>query len=249
MTDDLWIRSHHPAPGAGVRLACFPHAGGAAGYGFPLSAALTPGIEVLSVQYPGRHDRLREQPFTDLHLLADHVADALSPWTDRPYALLGHSYGAVVAYEVARRLGQDGTTRAPLALFASGRRAPSTHRDERLHLAPDHRLVAELRALNGTANPALDDEEILAMALPALRADYQAVETYIHHPGPRLDIPVTALVGDADPKVTLAEAGQWSDHTTAGFLLEVFGGGHFYLADHQEAVIRILRDRLNAHVR
>jgi hypothetical protein len=64
MTDDLWIRSHHPAPGAGVRLACFPHAGGAAGYWFPLSAALTPGIEVLSVQYPGRHDRLREEPFT-----------------------------------------------------------------------------------------------------------------------------------------------------------------------------------------
>jgi surfactin synthase thioesterase subunit len=86
------------------------------------------------------------------------------------------------------------------------------------------------------------------MILPALRADYHAIETYTHRPGPPLGIPVTALIGDADPKVTLAEARSWSDHTTASFGLEVFEGGHFYLTSHQDALAAILRSRLASRV-
>ncbi|MET9971548.1 alpha/beta fold hydrolase, partial [Streptomyces sp. NPDC006356] len=146
-----------------------------------------------------------------------------------------HSMGAVVAFEVARRLQAQGRP-GPDALVVSGRRAPTLRRDESVHQRDDAGLVEELRFLGGSQNEALTDPEILRMALPVVRADYRAVETYTYSPGPRLACPITALVGDDDPKVSVTEADAWREQTTAGFDLHVFSGGHFFLAEHREQV-------------
>ncbi|MEV0698651.1 alpha/beta fold hydrolase [Saccharopolyspora sp. NPDC050389] len=235
----LWIRRFHPAPDAGARLVALPHAGGSASFYFPLSRALAPRVEVLSVQYPGRQDRRAERCIDDIGELADRLATELRQWADRPLALFGHSMGAVVGFEVARRLEV-----APIRLIASGRRAPSTYRDERVHLCDDDGLVAELRKLSGTASGVLGDEELLRMILPAVRGDYRAAETYRGVPGAKVTCPITVLIGDDDPKVTLAEAEAWREHTDAEVDLRVFPGGHFYLAEHQEEVFAVLDEQL-----
>ncbi|MFE4392344.1 thioesterase [Kitasatospora xanthocidica] len=239
---DSWIRRFHPAPDARVRLVCLPHAGGSASYWYPMSAATAAGIEVLAVQYPGRQDRRHEPCVETVEALAEQVTEALLPHRDLPLALFGHSMGAVVGFEVARRLEDLGTP--PVALFASGRRAPSRHRDEDVHLRGVDGIVAELRKLDGTDPRALQDPELLRMILPAVRADYKAVETYRYRPGPPLSCPVDVLVGDSDEKATVDEAGSWRDHTTGGSALHVFPGGHFYLAHHQGEIVRIVTDRL-----
>src|ERR1700712_4687720 len=115
-----WIRRFHESPGASARLVCFPHAGGAATYFYPLSRTLAPSIEALAVQYPGRQDRRAEPCVDDIHELADLVAPALLEWADRPLALFGHSMGATLAFEVAGRLEKAGVR--PAGLFVSGRR-------------------------------------------------------------------------------------------------------------------------------
>ncbi|MFF8772954.1 thioesterase II family protein [Kitasatospora sp. NPDC015120] len=243
--DDRWIRRFHPRPDAAVRLVCLPHAGGSASYFLPVSRAMPPSVDVLCVQYPGRQDRRAEPLVDNVPDLADQVFAALLPWTDRPLALFGHSLGATLAFEVARRLErQKGLVAA--GLFASGRRAPSTHRTETVHLRDDDGLIAEIRGLSGTDDRLLGDEEILRMILPATRADYRAAETYAYEPGEALRCPLSALVGDDDPKVTVDEAAAWADHTEGPFDLRVFPGGHFYLADHQAAVIEALTERLTA---
>jgi pyochelin biosynthetic protein PchC len=239
-----WIRRFHPAPDARTRLVCLPHAGGSATFYFPVSRAMSPGVDVLAVQYPGRQDRRTEPCVEDLGRLAELVTEALRPWLDRPFALFGHSMGATVAFEVARRLEDDGVS--PLAVFASGRRAPSCHRDERVHLADDRGLVAELTRLSGTNSQMLDDGDALRMILPAVRADYRAAETYRYRPGPPLACPIVALTGDADPHVTLDEARSWAAHTTADFDLAVYPGGHFFLTDHATAVMRRVTRQLDA---
>lgn len=104
-----------------MRLVCLPHAGGSASSYFSMSAALTPSVETLSVQYPGRYDRRKEPCIESIPELAEAIFTALFEWADRPLALFGHSMGAVLAFEVARRLEQR-MGKPPVRLFPAGRR-------------------------------------------------------------------------------------------------------------------------------
>ncbi|MFE0330979.1 thioesterase II family protein [Streptomyces sp. NPDC058960] len=236
-----WIRRFHPAPAAAGRLVLLPHAGGSASFFFPFSRALSPTVDVLAVQYPGRQDRRGERCVDDMDALADLVAAELLPWTDRPTALFGHSLGAVLAFETARRLQSRGIE--PLRLFVSGRRAPADQRQESVHLLGDDALLKAVKLLAGSELP-MPDDELLRLALPAIRGDYKAVETYRYRPGPPLSVPVVALTGDKDPKVNPAEAGRWSRYTTGPFELQVFDGGHFYLVEHLDRITGLLREAL-----
>ncbi|MFD4139643.1 MULTISPECIES: thioesterase II family protein [unclassified Streptomyces] len=239
-----WLRRYHPADAAPTRLVCFPHAGGSATYYFPVAQALSPAVDVLAVQYPGRQDRRTEAPIDDLFKLADILADELQPWTDRPLALFGHSLGATLAYEVALRLEAGGVD--PVTLFASGRRAPSRHRENStVYLSDDETLLDTIKALSGTSPELLEDDELLRSLLPAIRADYKAAETYRKLPGtPQLRCPVITLTGDVDPEVTRAEAEAWEGHTAGDFTLVEYAGGHFYLNEHAPSVIARIREVL-----
>jgi pyochelin biosynthetic protein PchC len=147
--------------------------------------------------------------------------------------------GALIAYEVALRLEQDGAP--PLTrLYASGRRAPSRYRPDVIHRQGDAGIITELRRLSATDPALLGDPETLDLILPAIKSDYKAVETYEHTPGKVVSGPIFALIGDSDPKVTAEEAGAWADHTTGPFELRTFPGGHFYLVDHSAEVIRLI---------
>lgn len=230
-----WIRRYHPTTSARTRLVCLPHAGGSASFFHPVSARFAPQVDVVCVQYPGRQDRRREPCIDDIGVLADRLTAELLQLSDRPTVLFGHSMGAVVAFETAWRLEQQGRHQ-PSALVATGRRAPSTHRDESVHRRDDDGLLAEVRALNGTASSLLEDDELIRMALPAIRGDFHAIETYTCAPGRRVRASITALTGDADPKTTIEENSAWRAHTEGEFRMKVFSGGHFFIATQQSAV-------------
>lgn len=237
-TDGAWFREYHDARDADIGLMCFPHAGGAASFYFPMSAALAPAVRVLSVQYPGRQDRHAEPPFDDIHLLADEIFRAFRPLAGRRWVFFGHSMGATVAYELARRLDDVGTP--PEVLLVSGRRAPSCPRTEQIHQLDDDAVVAELRALAGTDPRVLGNPELRELVLPLVRTDYRAIETYrprLHQP---LPCSITALIGDSDPLVTRGEAEAWREYTTGRFELRSFPGGHFYLNDRQDEVVGVV---------
>ena len=240
---DRWVRRFHPAAPDAPRLVCFPYAGGSASYFFPVSGALAPGVETLAVQYPGRQDRRTEPVVPDITRLADQLADVLAAEPPRRTVFFGHSMGAVVGYEVARRLERRGTVLDHL--YVSGRRPPSEPRpDEDVHTRDDAGILAELTTLGGPGTALLADPEIAELALPALRGDYRAIETYRHLPGTPLRCPVTALVGDDDPKAGVEEARGWAAVTDGPFDLRVFPGGHFYLSTQNAAVFDVLRQSL-----
>ncbi|MBV6701539.1 thioesterase II family protein [Kitasatospora aureofaciens] len=241
----LWLRRFHPAADRPVRLVCFPHAGGSAPFFHPVSAALAADTEVIALQYPGRQDRRLEPCIEDIATLADRITDELLALDDRPTVYFGHSMGAVLAFETAWRLEQKGT-HAPRCIVASGRRAPSTTRSETVHRQDDDGIIAELKLLNGTSAQLLGDEEVLRMAMPAIRADYRAIERYTCGAERVVGCPITALTGDADPRTTIAEARAWQVHTAGAFRLQVFPGGHFFLAGRQAAVLRELSAELAA---
>ncbi|MBH0781008.1 thioesterase II family protein [Nocardia bovistercoris] len=248
-TDDdrLWFRRFSEAPDAAVRLICLPHAGGAASYFVPVARALAPEIEVLAVQPPGRQDRRHEPCAETIPDLAEAVAARLRDWADKPMALFGHSMGAIVAFETTRRLIADDIR--PVALFVSGRVAASTHRDERTHLLDDAALTDHIRRLGGTDDRILADPEMVTAILAAARADYRAISAYRCLPGPPLPTPIHAYLGDSDSQVTPTQAEAWERHTTGGFDLRVFPGGHFYLEQHAAQVVRSIGESVGRALR
>ncbi|WP_051407322.1 thioesterase II family protein [Nocardia sp. CNY236] len=243
--EQTWFRHLHPEEEAQHRLVCFPHAGGSASYFQPVARALAPDIEVIAVQYPGRQDRRNEPGIDDIGVLADHIHAIMRTWPCGPLTFFGHSMGAVIAFEVARRLRRDDPGWA-LHLFASGRRAPHLHRSEAVHLRDDAGIIAEVRSLGGTESQLLQDPELLEMILPALRSDYRAVERYRFVPDGPPPCSITVLTGDRDPQTTIDEAREWIRHSQDPFDLRVFRGGHFFLSDNDTAVSGVLSEHFTA---
>ncbi|MEU2912168.1 thioesterase II family protein [Streptomyces massasporeus] len=238
--DGQWFRRFaDPEPDA-LRLICFPHAGGAASAYQPLSRRLRPHVEVRAVQYPGRQDRRLETPVADIGELAAVVARKLQDdETAAPFAFFGHSMGALAAYETARILQERGGP-SPRRLFLSARGAPGPQRSPHDVLPDDDAILAAVRRLGGTGVTLLDDPELVAMVLPALRADYAALAAYSWAPREPLHTPVTVLCGDADPVVSVQEASQWRAFTRAETEVRVFPGGHFYVDQHLDDVAEVV---------
>lgn len=248
MQNSEWVRGFRTGSAGMPRLVCFPHAGGSAGYYLRFAQLLAGEVEVLALQYPGRQDRRGEPFIPSVPELAAEISDVLADRQAGRYAFFGHSLGAVLAFEVARELERR-IGRGPARLFASGRRAPSCSRDSReenVHLRDDAGVLAELRRLDGTDLSWLQDPELVELFLPAIRSDYQAIETYEYVPGPRLRCPITVLTGDRDPRTTLDEARAWEAHSAPGFDLRVLSGGHFFITDHWPVLAGLVRAELVA---
>lgn len=242
----LWIADDGRAAdrAASCQLFCFSHAGGGPSFFRPWGARLQPEIAVCRVLLPGREARLEEPPFRRIADLVDPLCAALKPRLNQPYALFGHSMGAAVAYEVARRFSGAGRT-GPACLIVSGRKAPTAADNRRrLHTLPDDEFVCEVARLNGIPSEVLNEPELLAMFLPALRADYELSETYQPLPGARLDCPVVAYMSTSDPEAEYAPMLAWQQVTTGQFTMRVFHGDHFYLKAGRPDVLSAVREDL-----
>ena len=243
----LWVVNEGRAEdsAASWQVFCFSHAGGGPSFFRPWGAFLQPEIAVRRVLLPGRESRLEEPPFRCIADLVDPLCAALEEHLDRPYALFGHSMGAAVAYEVARRFSAAGTG-GPRCLIVSGRQAPglaAQHR--RLSALPDDEFVAEVARLNGIPPEVLGEPELLSMLLPTLLADYELSETYRPLPGAPVDCPVVAYMSTSDPEVEYTEMLAWRKVTAGEFSIRVFPGDHFYLKGGRPDVLNAVREDLN----
>ncbi|MGA5193698.1 thioesterase II family protein [Streptomyces exfoliatus] len=241
----VWIRQFFPVPQPDRRLICFPHAGGSASAYRAMAESLADSrTDVLIVQYPGRQDRLAEPAAEGLGELIDGLWSELLPVLadGRPFGLFGHSMGALLAFEAARRL--ERAERVPAALFVSACRGPASTgigaRAGTLAEASDEALVDELRLLGGSVEELLAYPGLLELALPVVRSDFRMLGRYAYRPGAPLACPLISLVGDKDPRVPVEEMGSWRSETSGPHAAHVLGGGHFYLDDHLPAVREIV---------
>ena len=223
-----------------------PFAGGGASL-FSSWNSLSPVAEALPVQLPGRENRLRERPFTSWDELLSAMVKTLGLEMYGAWAVFGHSFGGLLAYEFARAAVRDGYQQ-PEAVFVSACRPPdvTTRFSRTLYTLSDDELVAELENLGASPNPVLADPETRKIVLPSVRADIQLCETYSHVSDDVLEAPIIAFSGDNDPHADGAEMRRWREFTPGEFFQYTVPGGHFFLKSQSNLLASHVKTRLQS---
>lgn len=233
-----WLRYAPGAESAPVRLLCFPHAGaGASSFnGWPRH--LPADVGLVKAQLPGREDNLARPPLTTMEELIPELFAQAGPLLDRPLAIYGHSMGALVAFELTRKLRRRGC-RSPLALFVSGRRAP--HKPLRrtlLHRLPEPDLVAHLYKMGGTSPALLEKPKWRQRFLPTMRADLELSDIYSYREEPPLACPLHAFLGETDDEMHREDWEAWSEQAAGDFARCLLPGGHIFSQEAQAMLVR-----------
>jgi medium-chain acyl-[acyl-carrier-protein] hydrolase len=233
-----WVTAARPNPAAQLRLFCFTYAGGGTSYFNSWVNSLPLTVELCPIRPPGRESRLREAPYRRIvgeagKSMVPPLAEALLPYLTKPFAFYGHSMGAIVAFETARALRQMGAG-LPQALLVSGCRAPQIpDPDPPIYGLPEGEFVQAMGALNGTPTAVLENQELLALLMPVLRADFEAIETYQYSAEAPFSFPVTAVGGDNDPKAPPDHIQAWQEQTLGKFQTHTLTGDHFFIQTPQ----------------
>jgi len=226
-----------------IDLYCLPCAGASATMYLRWRRLLPNWIKVVPVELPGRGMRMGEPYSESYHELIELICDDIAHRLPERWALFGHSMGALLAFGVASRLREKGLS-LPMILFASGSAAPSRRDVERIPDTDDNTaLVNELRKQGGTPQEVFDSAELLQLTLNTLRSDYRICKSYRHTPAEPFSFPITAFAGRQDD-IELDRVEAWWDETEQGFSLHWFEGGHFFIKDKEEHVLRTIEKHL-----
>jgi len=233
---------HEPRPqtGDGIgTIVVFPHAGGdAATYRRLATAFAAAGSEVFVMQYPQHPGRFSEPAAQTIAELAEGLFDA-GPWENLgPIQLFGHCMGSVVAFEFAKIAERHGVVIS--TLWVSGGAAPSALADLPPLPASDDAVLADITELGGTDSRLLEDPEFLDLLIPAVRADYVALNQYSAARNDVITADITAISGCGDERIGIDSLRQWALHTSGRYTLHSLDGGHFFLFDHVDAVRRLV---------
>jgi medium-chain acyl-[acyl-carrier-protein] hydrolase len=243
-----WISAATPRPEARARLFCFSYAGAGTAAYRGWGDAAPEALEVCTIQLPGRENRLRETPVSSLSELVRTIVQAVQPLTSIPYALFGHSLGAIVAFETARELRRLNAPQ-PEALFVSASRAPQLpwpHPPVR-HL-DDVALLTEVHRRYGSVPEVIiADAELRELLTPALRADMSLVETYDYQEEVPFTFPLMVFGGNADHMVSHEALAQWETQTLGTFRRRILPGNHLFLQTGRQALLDDIATTLGVH--
>ncbi|MFH0997751.1 MAG: alpha/beta fold hydrolase [Pseudomonadota bacterium] len=214
-----------------ITLFCLPFAGGSSYSYRDLQRHTDAGLRVEALELPGRGRRFPEPLLTSLHDMADDVFGQIRDRLNGAYAIYGHSLGASIGYLLVKRIIRERCP-LPLHLFVSGREGPSVQGKEKdRHLLPRAEFVEILKRFEGTTKEVIENQELMELFEPVLRADFQALDTYTYEKSERFDVPITVMQG-SDESLMRADALRWQDETTKEISFLEFNGGHFFIFQH-----------------
>jgi surfactin synthase thioesterase subunit len=232
-----------------LNLLCLPYSGASAMVYSRWRRKLPAWLTLRPVELPGRGARMGEPVQTDMQALARQLASEQRLAASQPYALLGHSLGALLAFELAHELQALGCP-SPVALFACGTAAPTRREDydggNWREPKSDEVLIDELRKLQGTPEEVLANQELMSLTLPVLRGDFLLCGRYAYRQRPPLHCPLHVLGGE-DDRATEEQLLAWRRESLGDFSLETFPGGHFFIHEHEDRVLGVLSAALEPH--
>jgi medium-chain acyl-[acyl-carrier-protein] hydrolase len=227
-----------------MRLFCLPFAGGAARVFADWQDRLPPWIEVVALELPGHGTRFRDRPHTSLDPLLEDLLSTVQPLVDRPYAVFGHSLGGMLGYELACDLQRHGTP--PVYFFPSACRAPHLPARTRAHGWSDSSLREHIAELGGTPPEVIENDQLMELLFPVLRADLRIADTYLPRTGAALTCPTLAFCGSSDQETPECDIAEWQQYVQAPFRVRALPGGHFFLDSESSTVLSLIASAVDS---
>lgn len=235
-----WYLKYRDNPDASIRLFCFHHSGGGASLYYPWVDDLSPNIEMIAIQLPGRENRFTEPLCNNLQNIVAILSKDFAIYKDKPFFMFGHSLGALISFELVKAIHQLYSL-IPCHMIISATKAPHLpFRMKYLSQLEDHKLKEELNIYDGIDERILNDTELLDLFLPIIKSDFSIYEKYKFLESKPISCDILALSGEQDQTVTQEEILAWSEYTSGKFEHISFPGKHFYIKDHQKKVLDII---------
>jgi len=238
-------RLHQPK----ITLYCLPFAGGNALSYRDFQTHVTEQVHIKPLDLPGHGKRIKEPLLTKLETIVDDLFHQVQEdIKNQPYAIYGHSMGALLGYLLTKHILSTGLP-TPRHLFLSGKEGPSKTNDKpHKHRLPKTDFFDKINELGGIPPEILEHAELMDFFEPILRADFKAIETYVYHPTPPMDMPITFLHGLTDPEVSENELQAWQQETRQPISIKKFKGSHFFIFDHLPQIGQLFSHTLTRQV-
>lgn len=229
-----------------IKLFCFPYAGGSAIIYNIWKQYLDSRIEFVPIELAGRGKRINEPLYTGVPAVIEDVYEIIVKMiNDNPYALFGHSMGGMISYQLCQKLRERGH-HPPAHVFFSGRSAPHVKRPDEMkyHLMGDEEFKKEVINLGGTPPEFFEYPELLEVFLPLLKNDFKLAEEEIHNGEIHaLDSNISVFLGK-DEDLTSEQCDGWKKHTKKLCSIHYFEGGHFFLHEETEQIVKLINNTL-----
>jgi surfactin synthase thioesterase subunit len=207
----------------------------------PLTQYLNDDFDCQVIELPGRGSRFSEPLLEDIDSMISFCAEEiLERRNDAPWALFGHSLGAVLAMMVC----DSDTFRSnpPEWLILSGRAAPGmVVSDIVRYQLPREALLKDLISMGGLQPDLLDHPELIDLIVPILRADFRAIETFDFISAPKLDVPLIVIGGTTDC-ISESQLNEWQHYTTKSCSIKMLPGGHFFIFQNVHLLVNLIQE-------
>ncbi|WP_009545082.1 type I polyketide synthase [Crocosphaera subtropica] len=220
-----WLEFYQPQPQANYRLFCLHHLGGNASLFQKWSSELEPKVEVVPLQILRKSQNINQTNENQFHLLIEAMEKVLAPYLDKPFAIYGHSMGAIMAFELAQKLSQ---TQGKLLqhLFVSSSFSPQ--KINRV-LKENQLSLEEILNVSEIPEEIRQDSSMMEEITSIFQVDLQLLKSYVYTKNSPLNCPISTFGGKGDPLIKQEDLLPWADHTHIGFRFMMFPGNHMFL--------------------
>lgn len=230
-----------------IKLFCLPYAGGSSNIYSGWGKCLNHSIEIHPIELAGRGKRYTDYLYDNIEQATDDVYEIVEGNigdSSFDYAIFGHSLGGLIAYELIHRIKLK-AKRQPVHVFFSGAKAPHFNKEkDKTYDLPNEEFKQKVSELGGTPREVLENDELLSVFLPILRADFKINETYEYvERQDKIDCDITVLSGKKDD-IKLNEIVEWRKHTAGKCNIYMLEGDHFFINTHSDDVIKIINNTL-----
>jgi surfactin synthase thioesterase subunit len=231
-------------------LFTVPYAGGHSMVYRNLKTLLQDKVQVETLEPPGRGKRANEPLLTDLHEISADMFEIVESVTiGRPFSVLGHSMGALIAYLITK-MAVKKDSGSVIHLFCSGHIAPIVPKIEPGESPRYKSSTVEfwkyIESLGALPPELKAHEELMSYFEPIVRADIQALESYQYEkPDQPLDVPLTMFYGTTDAETPIHKILPWQSETTRPVRFIPQSGGHFGFFDNLNFVANYIHDSVS----